>query len=50
MTSQGDLHNFWTNQRPLFVLPYPLLLLTGLPGRVVNANVDVFRMRALSFQ
>ena len=24
----GDLHNFWTNQRPSFVLPHPLLLLS----------------------
>ena len=23
----GDLHKFWTNQRPLFVLPHPPLLL-----------------------
>ena len=27
MTSQGDLHNVWTNQRPSFVPRHTLLLL-----------------------
>ena len=31
MTSQGDLHKFWTNQRPSFVPRHTLLLLPFQP-------------------